>query len=74
MCLLSMMVISRSNVWQVTPEDVFGALREGLEYYLESYSDPDFVEDEAMYDSLPLDEVRQRYGFAAAALCTTDPC
>lgn len=33
-------------------------LKEGLEYYLDSYSDPDFVEDESLYDSLPLGEVR----------------
>lgn len=43
---------------QVTPEDVLCALREGMEYYLDAYREPDFMEDEALYDSLPLDEAR----------------
>ena len=38
-------------------EEVLGALRDGMEYYLESYTEPDFMEDDTLYDSLPLDEV-----------------
>ncbi len=39
---------------------MLGALREGMEYYIDSFSDPDFMEDESLYDSLPLDEVRSQ--------------
>lgn len=47
---------------QVAPDDVMSALKDGLEYYLDSYSDPDFMEDESLYDSLPLDEVDETVG------------
>lgn len=42
---------------QVTAEEVESALKDSMEYYLESCTDPDFVEDEMMFDALPLDEV-----------------
>jgi CCR4-NOT transcriptional regulation complex NOT5 subunit len=42
----------------VEPEEVDEALREGIEYYLSSASDPDFYDDDALYDTLPLDVVR----------------
>ena len=40
----------------ITPEDV-KELRESVDYYVESNQDPDFYEDEEMYDSLDLDSV-----------------
>ena len=42
----------------MTPDEVLCALRDGMEYYLASFSDPDFQEDTSLYDTLPLDEVR----------------
>lgn len=40
----------------VTPEEA-SDLKESVDYYIESYQDPDFVEDDEMYDSLNLDAV-----------------
>ncbi|KAK9823430.1 hypothetical protein WJX72_002698 [[Myrmecia] bisecta] len=42
---------------QVTAEQVDDALKDGIEYYLDSSSEAGFVADETMYDDLPLEEV-----------------
>ncbi|KAL4448046.1 hypothetical protein ABPG75_005265 [Micractinium tetrahymenae] len=47
---------------QVTPDEVEGALHEGLEYYLSASTEADFVADDSMYDSLPLREVDDSIG------------
>ncbi|PRW39295.1 Not1 domain-containing [Chlorella sorokiniana] len=39
---------------QVTPEEVEEALRDPLEYYLQSSTEADYIPDETIYDSLPL--------------------
>eukprot|EP00887_Chlorella_sp_A99_P004683 scaffold4.g4683.t1 len=46
----------------VSPEEVEGALKDGLEYYLESSMEQDFQHDEALYDPLPLSEVDETVG------------
>ena len=40
----------------VSPAEV-GELRESVDYYIESNQDPDFYEDDEMYDSLDLDSI-----------------
>ena len=41
---------------EVTPEEVEG-LKEGMQYYLESSTEPGFEPDETLYDTLPLSDV-----------------
>jgi hypothetical protein len=42
---------------QVAAQEVDAVLREGLDYYLAESSDPDFMDDPALYDGLLLAEV-----------------
>jgi hypothetical protein len=43
---------------QVAPEEVETALKDSMEYYLESSTEPDFMADDDMYEGLPVNEVR----------------
>jgi CCR4-NOT transcriptional regulation complex NOT5 subunit len=45
---------------QVAPEEVETALKDSMEYYLESSTEPDFMADDDMYEGLPVNEVRPR--------------
>ncbi|KAI8997785.1 Not1 N-terminal domain, CCR4-Not complex component-domain-containing protein [Pilobolus umbonatus] len=45
---------------QLSPESVMD-LKEDLQYYLESNQEPDFEEDETMYDTLNLEEEEEMY-------------
>lgn len=47
---------------QVTVDEVEYALKDSLEYYIESFADADYVEDEGMWDMLPLDAVDEGIG------------
>ncbi|KAI3438424.1 hypothetical protein D9Q98_000855 [Chlorella vulgaris] len=47
---------------QVGPEEVEGALRDGIEYYLQSSTEPDFMPDDHLYDSLPLRDIDDSIG------------
>uniref|UniRef100_A0A7S0XJW1 CCR4-NOT transcription complex subunit 3 n=1 Tax=Erythrolobus madagascarensis TaxID=708628 RepID=A0A7S0XJW1_9RHOD len=40
----------------ITPEQV-DDIKDGIEYYIESNQDPDFMEDDTMYDELDLDQI-----------------
>jgi len=48
---------------QLETEQVL-AIQEGIKYYVESNQDPDFEEDEYIYDDLNLEEVEEQYAIA----------
>jgi len=51
---------------QVSPEEVDSAIKDSLEYYIESFEEGGFIEDDNMWDLLPLDSVDEGIGKIAA--------
>ena len=51
---------------QVTPDEVESALKESLEYYIEAFAEDGFMEDEAMWEALPLEAVDEGIGKISA--------
>ena len=48
---------------QVSPEEVEGVLKDGMEYYIESSTEPDFDQSDVdLYAPLPLDAVDENVG------------
>jgi CCR4-NOT transcription complex subunit 3 len=47
---------------QVSPEEVDSAIKDSLEYYIESFAEGGFIEDDNMWDLLPLDSVDEGIG------------
>lgn len=48
---------------QVTPEEVESAIKDSLEYYIESFAEDDFIEDDSMWDLIPgIDAVDEGIG------------
>lgn len=50
-------VLRLLNNEQTTPEMIMDNLKDQLEYYLEACTEPDFIDDDTVYDEFPLDMV-----------------
>ena len=51
---------------QVSPEEVTDQIKDTLEDYIERSTEADFMEDDTMYDWLPIDEVDENVGKIAS--------
>eukprot|EP00963_Diacronema_lutheri_P013430 scaffold2636_cov340-Pavlova_lutheri.AAC.92 len=50
-------VLRLLNNEQTTPDMIMDNLKDQLEYYLEACTEPDFIDDDTVYDEFPLDMV-----------------
>lgn len=55
------------------PVDSIQKIKDDVEYYIDSSQDPDFEENEFLYDDLDLEDIR-KFGWGGGGRGSVDPC